>query len=507
MNGTRAIQWQNFSAEEAGKLLLVLLPFAVWIANPFVLGNSNGDVDTWFYFGHFITLGKYSSYEFGGPGDYYATRLPFILPGYVIFQLFPLAWAKAIFAYLVYGTTMWCLFYTLRRHMPERTAILVLLLLASDIFFVRTVNWNYVDAGVVVYQSLTLASLTAAAESRRKRLWAGLAGFFFTSSVFCHLGIILSALPIAIYAWFCLDLGKRSRKEIVQLFLSGLAGVAIGQIVFGLLNVWLNRGDFFFIWLLYKIAKGETHSVQVDQTTPWLLLRNYGWLTIPFAVWIASGAALLSGVSGFAKLERPQKILLAMGFFISTFLFILDQIHFSYYLGRDGMYVSTYLPFCYMALAGLLMGNLALPTRSVFIAGLCFFASLVLRLQYDGAGIPWLPEPQMWIPGVVLCLLLLWVFSPPQLDGKRLRCVWPPFPHFSYAGNLKTRAMAMPRFMHCMIWQGTNFPAFGRKRTIRFTAMRSFPRHRALPSADGGCAAIDFPTIHPTHGTVTRFWW
>ena len=187
--------------KQAGLIFLALIPIAVWLTNANVLGNVNGDVDTWFYFGDFLGLGKYGGYEFNGPGDYYATRLPYILPGYAIFHILPLLWAKVVFAYLVYVAAIWALFYTFRSVMPERTAVLALLLIATDIFFTRAVNWNYVDAGAIVYQALTFSALTAARNATRNRFWVGAAAFAFTSSVFCHLGVVFSIFPLAI---FCL---------------------------------------------------------------------------------------------------------------------------------------------------------------------------------------------------------------------------------------------------------------------------------------------------------------
>lgn len=396
----------NFVQDRLGYLFLALLPVAVWLTNSNVLGNVNGDVDTWFYFGNFLGLGQYSGYEFNGPGDYYATRLPYLLPGYVIFHLFPLAWAKVVFAYLLYSTIIWALFYTLRAFMAERTVVLALMLFACDIFFTREVNWNYVDGGVTAYLALTFASLTAGRASARKKLWAGISAFFFTCSVFCHLGVALSIFAVAGYGWLCFEPEKLSRKQFLELFYAALAGVAICQTVVGVLNVWINHGSFFFFLLLYKIAHGETHSLNAWEP-PWHLMILRSWLVIPFAVWAGSGVSLFAALLRLIRLDRFQTATLLGAFFTCSLLYILDLFHFSYYLSRSGMYVSLYMIIFYMGVAGLLSRGEALSVPQTLLVGAAFLFSLLARLHFNEMEIPWLPAiDAQWKAGLAIGLLL-----------------------------------------------------------------------------------------------------
>jgi hypothetical protein len=404
--------------KQAGLIFLALIPIAVWLTNANVLGNANGDVDTWFYFGDFLGLGKYGGYEFNGPGDYYATRLPYILPGYAIFHILPLLWAKVVFAYLVYVAAIWALFYTFRSVMPERTAVLALLLIATDIFFTRAVNWNYVDAGAIVYQALTFAALTAARNTTRKRFWIGAAAFSFTSSVFCHLGVVFSIFPLAIYAWFCLEPMKLSRKEILGLFYAALAGAALCQIVFGLLNVVINGGDFFFFLLLYKIAHGESHSMQAWHPA-WELLRDCPWLTVPFAIWIASGLALIAAVLQRLKFEPFQWAMLLGAFFTCSLIYSLDALHITYFLSRSGMYATLYLVVGYVGMAALVSLGPRPSLPATLAVGAAFLVALLIRLHYNATGIAWLPQiGGVWKAGLVLGLLLAVSFVMPRASLK-----------------------------------------------------------------------------------------
>lgn len=410
--------YAQFIRRQAGLIFLALIPVAAWLVNANVLGNVNGDVDTWFYFGNFLGLGKYGGYEFNGPGDYYATRLPYILPGYAIFHIFPLAMAKVVFAYLVYVAAMGALLYTFRSIMPERTAVFALSLIATDIFFIRAVSWNYVDAGAIVYQALTFAALTAGRNSTRKRFWLGAAAFSFTCSVFCHLGVVFSIFPLAIYAWFCLEPMKLSRKEFLGLLYAALAGAAICQIVFGLLNVVINGGDFFFFLLLYKIAHGESHSMQAWHPA-WDLVRDCPWLTVPFAIWIASGLALAGGALRRLRFEPFQWAMLAGAFLTCSVIYSLDALHITYFLSRSGMYATLYLVVCYVGMAALVSIGPRLSLPATLTVGAAFLIALLIRLHYNATGISWLPQiGGVWKAGLVLGLLLALSFAVPRARMK-----------------------------------------------------------------------------------------
>ncbi|HTO41190.1 MAG TPA: hypothetical protein VL026_09465 [Rhizomicrobium sp.] len=405
----------------AGFFFLALLPVAVWLANPHVLGNVIGDVDTWFYLGNFMDLGRFNDAQIRGLGDYYVTRLPYILPGYVIFHLFSLTWAKIVFAYLIYSATIWPLYYTFRAHMADRTALLAIMLIASDIFITRAVNWNYVDAGVMAYQALSFAALTAARTSSKRHLWVGVAAFFFTCSIFCHLGSAFGLFPLAGYAWLCFEPTKQTLRASLKLFGAAVAGVAACQIVFGALNVWINDGDFFFVLLLYKIAQGESHTLDAWRS-PTQIVRDCSWLTIPFAAWVASALVLGAAALRLIRLERFQAYALLTSFGLCSALYISDSAQATYFFGRSGMYASLYIVFCYVGIAGLLMRGKPHSLRVTLAIGSAFVLSLLVRLHFNGTSIPFLPEHSggVWLAGLGIGLLLAVGFFIPNV---RVRAV------------------------------------------------------------------------------------
>ncbi len=172
--------------EHAITITIALMPAFYLAINPSFGQNQAGDIDTWFYFG----LAKSFWHQLGPDfnNDYYETRLPYIIPAAIIFSIPSERLASLILSYLIYCTCGFSFFYVLSRHVSKPTALLATLLLASDIFFMRTVGWQYVDSGVLAYGSLTFAALTAASATSHRYNFVCLSGFCYASMVITHLG-------------------------------------------------------------------------------------------------------------------------------------------------------------------------------------------------------------------------------------------------------------------------------------------------------------------------------
>ena len=410
MNPPHPNDIRAYLGKRGGILFLALLPVAIWMADPSVVSNRQADIDTWFYFGHFLKLGQYVSVEANYANNYYQTRLPYIIPGYIIFHLFSLTWARLVFAYLIYATIIGSLFYTLRAHVAERAAILAATLLATDIFFVRTAGWNYVDNGVLAYQALAFAALTAAgnAEHRKAGLVA-VAAFCSTSMVFVHIGSAILAPVIAGYAWLCLRPHRLGTREILALMASLLAGVAACQLIYGALNVWIWDAKFFFVFQQFSVGEKELRRM-----LPWqspLQLFGYGnWLGVHLAVWIASTFALTLSALRVIRLKPFEMFCFLSVFALYVFLYFLDDEKLTYFLSRQGLYASFFLFFCYMTLGCLLARGRELSVTATFIIVSFLVASLVVRLRYSGADIPALPHLPTWVTGLAFALLLIMAY-------------------------------------------------------------------------------------------------
>ncbi len=425
------------AVDRAILLFIILLPGLFWACFPIVLSNVPGDVDTWFYFGHFLNLGKYA----GTPADfginYYQTRLPYTIPGYLIFQLFPLALAKVVFGAAIYGVTLWSFLYTLRHHIPRRAAYLAAGLMATDLFFLRTISWNYVDNGVLVYLALSFAALTAACNQPSRRLiWVAAAAFCFSSVLSIHLGTGLLAVLFAAYGIYCLR--PQEGKDFGILALAALAGFILCQAIFGLLNVLIWNNDFLYLWEQISIGRHEIKHVASRKTPAQLFNTDGFWLSIHLAIFIAGITAIALHSLRILRLNRFQLVILGSVCALYFAIYLLDLARVTYFLSRSGMYACFMLFPTYLALASILAQGKNISRPAILLVCTASIISLMLRLNENGLPPAWwislspgmiglltglffiaaMIAPKVWMKILALCLIALpalstqWKFFP-----------------------------------------------------------------------------------------------
>lgn len=386
--------------------LLALLPLVIGAIDPIVLGNRLADVDTWFYFGHFLSLGQFAHVDAFYANNYYQTRLPYMVPGYVIFHIFPLALAKIAFALCMYATIAGGLLYTLKSQIGRRAAVLTVALMAADIYFVRTVGWNYVDNGVLAYQAAAFAALTAAGNKKRHEIfWIAVAAFFTTSMVFIHIGTAVIAPSTVAYGWIRVRPDKRSLREGFAILTAIVAGILACQCLYGVLNWLIWGGKFFFI--LKQFSAGQNELNHMDQWQPTQLLFTYGgWLGIHLAAWLASLAALSAAALRRIKLNPFEILCYGSVVILYALLFLLDNEKLTYFLSRQGLYTSFFFLLTYMAIGCLLSRGQELSFPSMLVVCGCFVLSLLIRLWFDGSDVPGLPQVPVWAAAIVFGFLL-----------------------------------------------------------------------------------------------------
>lgn len=389
--------------EHISSITIALIPLMYLAIDPSFGQNQAGDIDTWFYLG----LAKSLWYHWGNDfhNDYYETRLPYIIPAAIIFAIPSIRIASLILSYLVYCTCAFSLFYVLCRHVSKPTALLATMLLASDVFFMRMAGWQYVDGGVLAYASLTFATLTAAVSSGHRYAFVALSGFFSTSMVIVHIGSAPLLLALIGYAVLIFDIRRLERKEFFRLLSYAVLGGAACQIIYGLLNVYLYHTHFFFED--QQIAAGK--STRANPPPLWLpldLLFEIGWwLTLHIAVWLAAGAMILAQLLKKYKPTGFQSYCMWAVFATYSILFALDYFHVSLFLGRGGLYVSTYLFLSYLFIGSIL--PIASRLSIAMIVGGVFLASLIVRFEFGAELAEQLDAASPWTVGLLLGALII----------------------------------------------------------------------------------------------------
>ena len=392
--------------EHVSGITIALIPLVYLAINPSFGQNQASDIDTWFYYG----LAKSFWYHWGHDfhNDYYETRLPYIIPAAIIFAGLSDRIASFILSYLVYCTCAFSLFYVLCRYASKPTALLATMLLASDLFFMRTVGWQYVDGGVLAYGSLTFAALTAAAKSRHRYAIVALSGFFYTSMVIVHLGSAPLGLAFLGYSILVFDIRKSEWKEFFRLLFYAVLGGIVCQIIYGVLNVYLYKTHFFFED--QQISAGR--DTRANPPALWLpldLLLGIGWwLTLHIAVWFAATALIIARLAKIYNPTKFQSYCMWAVFVTYSILFTLDYFRVTMFLARDGLYVSTYLLLSYLFI-GSILPSLSKFYVALMIGGI-FFVSLAARFEFGHELASWSDTATPWAVGLLLGMLITGVW-------------------------------------------------------------------------------------------------
>ena len=282
------------------------------------------------------------------------------------------------------------------------------MLLASDIFFMRTVGWQYVDGAVLAYGSLTFAALTAAATSRHKYAIVALSGFFYTSMVIVHLGSAPLGLAFLGYSILVFDIRKSEWREFFRLLFYALLGGAVCQIIYGALNVYLYKTHFFFEDQQFSAVKATIAIPPALWLSLDTLLSIGWWLTLHIAVWFAAAAMMIARLAKIYEPTKFQSYCMGAVFVIYSLLFALDYFHISLFLGRDGLYISTYLLLSYLFIGSILPRVNHFSTA--LIVGSFFLASLIARWKLGAELEGQLIAAAPWQVGLLLGVLITGVW-------------------------------------------------------------------------------------------------
>lgn len=384
MTRTSFLPSSSLASQESHVILALfaILPIVVVFANYEVLGNRVADIDTWFYYGHFTSFGQYRNVDALIGNNYYQTRLPYLIPGFVIFSLFSEAWAKFILAYLSYAATTASFYYLVATNFDRQKAVLVTALFATDVFFVRGYGWNYVDIGVLAYFTMGMAAITWASRGQVGRFAKlGVAGFAFACMLFVHLGSAILAAPALAYVWYVMPEARTRRG--MNLVVAGLfVGAVVAQLIFGGLNkaIWGSR--FFF--LLEQVAVGKIElKTNPSWESPVALLRNGPWVTVHFGIWLGAVAALILSRFRRPRFEHREIIWLLSVVVLYAALFAVDVAGFSNFTMREGLRMTFFLTTSYFCLPFLISARLPRWATVSIVAIAVITLATNLRIHLD----------------------------------------------------------------------------------------------------------------------------
>src|SRR5437016_818530 len=275
-----AIVRSYFQHCDYGLVLICCLPLGILAFDRrWLFYSVFGYIDPWIYFGYFLRL-RYHLRMF--PHVYYGSRLPWILPGSVVYHLFPPSIAVYVLHGGLYYVAVISLYLILKNTVHQRAAVLTALLMGGHCFFLAAIGWDYVDGAGIAYFLLTLLMLTYATKHWRAYVWVVLGGIFYGAFIYSHLFLITFTPVIALFYLFASrhNNGHRLCRSVV-FFGLGWLGLTV---LLGLLNYLMN-GVFLFFAPSFKIA-----TELVTKGNPW---RASGFAWVNQAAWLICPALTL----------------------------------------------------------------------------------------------------------------------------------------------------------------------------------------------------------------------
>ena len=372
----------KFKDINAGLLLILfvafMLPWILFKLNPVWTVNRH-DIDVWFYYGYFNNgLDFWSEFSPSEALKYYGTRLPIILPGHIFYMLFGNEFGRNLFKFgFIFPITIVSFSYFLTRHFSIRVSALIVSMLAIDIYFLRSQGNDYIDNGVIFYQSISFALISCYFKEHGGKLFAILAGFSALSMIFVHL---LSAILMPVFLAYAIifSSGNGCRLKNFSIFLVNFSiGMLLCFLFYGLVSKLILSGDFlFFLPHILIFFKESANSY----LTPFRFILNNGyWLTIILGVAVSSALAIFH-TKIFKQTLLPFERF-ALFSLIATLLVLrlLAPDGLQFLLGRDGLYATFFYLLAYMALAVLLFRSKDITEHSFFWLFLFLFAITAFR--------------------------------------------------------------------------------------------------------------------------------
>ena len=328
-------------------LAILLSPVIVLWRQDNSLFTASGCIDPWIYLGYFRTLGNFKRVLF--PHTYYGSRLPWLLPGYLLHAVFPPVLATVVLHLGVLSVGALALFTTLRMTVGARRAFLTSLIFVVNPQVWNAIGWDYVDGVAIAYCLLAMALLTIAATKPKKSWPLVLAGVAIADLVYTNLfWVVLTGLLLLYYGALRWSWGRPSPWRLLRDILFGCgSGFLLATLAFCAVNYRLDDSFWFYgpsIRVTFGLVKNNPWYLSPWTThglVPWL------WITIITAV-----LAILMLPLHWCRLARGRSIALIFSAQLLLALTFLAYLQFKMREPVLGLpyYASYLLPFVFLTI-------------------------------------------------------------------------------------------------------------------------------------------------------------
>jgi 4-amino-4-deoxy-L-arabinose transferase-like glycosyltransferase len=373
---------------DLGLIVIVVLPWIFiclgvnWVLD-YVVGHEF--LDPWFYFGFFLDLTARLKVF---PATYYGSRLSWILPGYVVYRLFPTVIAPYVLHLGVYYSAVLSLYFTLKYTVSQRVALLSAVLMGGYGFFLWAVGWDYIDGAGLTYFLLTTLALSYAAREERSWIWLNVSGTLYGAMIYSQLFLVV-VTPALLFYYFAAKREQRRHSLALSLllFASGFIGISI---LLGLFNYKLD-GEFLFYMPSVRAAMGLLGKPNLMRLPFHLWSNRATWLILPSLVFLSSIAFLCINWKRRTSPNVRFQVLFQCYFQICALIFVLFEAKGSPVLAYL-YYASFLIPGTFLALGGQLAPLVDQLSSNHFVLAVCgaiVIPLLAYRVSPNSAATLW----------------------------------------------------------------------------------------------------------------------
>ena len=356
-------------------LLLILLPAILTVALPDWRYSAADSIDAWVYHGFFRHLVTYSSVMF--PGTYYGSRLGWILPGALAYQLFPAPTAAFVLHIAFYNIAIGSLYVIVRRIAGASSAVFAAALCGFYLPAIRALGSDYVDGAVIAYALLAVALGTSASDKVRPwtMLGSGMAaGAMLNANIgaaFLLPSILIWFVPLTPRGWLTKSLWSQAAVWIAGIVACTLTLSAISVATGG---YW----DFFLQSLRWIQTQQFTNPWDVAGLA-WIVASP--WVFLPLVTLLAT---LIAWRSWTNVPSQPGQMRAVASLGISLVVFIAWDFVGSGSLLFWPFYASWLVPWTFIAIGAVLLrpGLHSRLEAAVLAVGTLILAVSVRSLQY-----------------------------------------------------------------------------------------------------------------------------
>ena len=314
-------------------VIIFLVSALVFASNRSIALSHPGTLDPWCYFGLFRRPAVLSQLF---PGTYYASRLSFILPGFLLHQILPPLAASYVFHLLVWLGAVAALYSTLKYLVNYRTALLSAVVFGFYPSLWAATGWDYPDGAGIAYYLLTIAFLTAAArDPQPRRLLVAAAGAVGAADFYVNM-VWLLFIPFLPVLWIGVRKIWGHALALPRVLLWATAGAAGCTIVLVFVSHFMG-GPYPFYWPSIQFAVGQVGAPNPWKAKGWAWMWNASWLLLSA---IAAGTGL---VTTLRDLRRPISTQTRLSLLLyANLLFCAGAFLFGEFLGMGFLETSYY---------------------------------------------------------------------------------------------------------------------------------------------------------------------